>query len=87
MMVTMAGLQVFIVRFFFQGARKGMFCCLIVGELELTLWQVMCERYNLQHFAFIDYFINTGYCYNHCRSLLTEGMPTKPRMDAIVIKL
>lgn len=24
MMVTMAGLQVFIVRFFFQGARKGM---------------------------------------------------------------
>jgi hypothetical protein len=25
MMVSMAGLQVFIVRFFFQGARKGMF--------------------------------------------------------------
>jgi len=25
MMVGMAGLQVFIVRFFFQGARKGMF--------------------------------------------------------------
>lgn len=32
LMVAMAGLQVFIVRFFFQGARKGMLlsiqCCL-----------------------------------------------------------
>lgn len=26
MMISMAGLQVFIVRFFFQGARKGKFC-------------------------------------------------------------
>lgn len=25
MMISMAGLQVFVVRFFFQGARKGMF--------------------------------------------------------------
>lgn len=27
MMITMAGLQVFIVRFFFQGARKGTYLC------------------------------------------------------------
>lgn len=26
MMVCMAGLQVFVVRFFFQGARKGAYC-------------------------------------------------------------
>lgn len=30
MMVTMAGLQVFIVRFFFQGARKGIFFCTLI---------------------------------------------------------
>ena len=29
MMVSMAGLQVFVVRFFFQGARKGMFVCFL----------------------------------------------------------
>ncbi len=32
-MVTMAGLQVFIVRFFFQGARKGTFCLRVLREL------------------------------------------------------
>lgn len=30
MMVSMAGLQVFIVRFFFQGARKGMFILVLL---------------------------------------------------------
>lgn len=29
MMVSMAGLQVFVVRFFFQGARKGEFVSLL----------------------------------------------------------
>lgn len=33
MMVSMAGLQVFVVRFFFQGARKGMFGTRIRVEL------------------------------------------------------
>lgn len=31
MMVSMAALQVFVVRFFFQGARKGMFCIRVVS--------------------------------------------------------
>ncbi len=35
-MVGMAGLQVFVVRFFFQGARKGelTFSCLLLGFWE-----------------------------------------------------
>lgn len=37
MMVTMAGLQVFIVRFFFQGARKGEYFCTI---MTLRRWYV-----------------------------------------------
>jgi hypothetical protein len=48
MMVTMAGLQVFIVRFFFQGARKGRFTLLRAGDgalvgYLLTLLQDMCK--------------------------------------------
>ena len=47
-MVTMAGLQVFIVRFFFQGARKGRFTLLRAGDgalvgYLLTLLQDMCK--------------------------------------------
>ena len=36
MMVTMAGLQVFIVRFFFQGARKGMSRVSCVDRVKIT---------------------------------------------------
>ena len=48
MMVTMAGLQVFIVRFFFQGARKGRFTLFRAGDRALvgyllTLLQDMCK--------------------------------------------
>jgi hypothetical protein len=35
MMVSMAALQVFVVRFFFQGARKGTFLSAYLVELDL----------------------------------------------------
>ena len=46
MMVGMAGLQVLVVRFFFQGARKGMLLYLVIFQLGMhgltdTLSQVM----------------------------------------------
>lgn len=37
MMVSMAGLQVFVVRFFFQGARKGTFIWFFWLEVVLTM--------------------------------------------------
>jgi hypothetical protein len=37
MMVSMAALQVFVVRFFFQGARKGMFISYSVG-FQSGIW-------------------------------------------------
>ncbi|KUL92428.1 hypothetical protein ZTR_02246 [Talaromyces verruculosus] len=39
MMVSMAGLQVFIVRFFFQGARKGRWFCEITNRDGLKIFQ------------------------------------------------
>ncbi len=63
MMVSMAGLQVFVVRFFFQGARKGMFYkprrvwtqCLdsYWGRSRLTHQQVTCDEHesnNMMHY-------------------------------------
>ena len=44
MMVTMAGLQVFTVRFFFQGARKGTFLDAVAEKLLANHPQVMCKR-------------------------------------------
>lgn len=42
LMICMAGLQVFIVRFFFQGARKGEFLVLYIvfGETWVNRWGV-----------------------------------------------
>lgn len=39
MMVSMAALQVFVVRFFFQGARKGTFCFLS----SIVQWKVVID--------------------------------------------
>ena len=39
-MVCMAGLQVFIVRFFFQGARKGELECSVSRKLDVLLMSV-----------------------------------------------
>lgn len=36
MIVSMAGLQVFVVRFFFQGARKGMYCISLVATVSFV---------------------------------------------------
>lgn len=44
-MVCMAGLQVFIVRFFFQGARKGIE---IVGSSRLSMLTCGQDMYNLR---------------------------------------
>lgn len=45
MMVSMAGLQVFVVRFFFQGARKGMFSLLTCVVMVVMLTgQDMCDE-------------------------------------------
>jgi hypothetical protein len=41
MMVSMAGLQVFVVRFFFQGARKGTFSFAYVG-METAPYLIYC---------------------------------------------
>jgi hypothetical protein len=41
MMVSMAGLQVFVVRFFFQGARKGTFSLAYVG-METAPYLIYC---------------------------------------------
>ena len=48
LMVCMAGLQVFIVRFFFQGARKGK-SCISPWDVRLTQEQVTCKH---QHRSF-----------------------------------
>jgi len=53
MMVAMAGLQVFIVRFFFQGARKGKFLD-AKGEVEcewLTWSRLRVKRFH----RFVEY--------------------------------
>ena len=42
LMVCMAGLQVFIVRFFFQGARKGNVCSYLVLSKTLTSRKRLC---------------------------------------------
>ena len=43
MMVTMAGLQVFIVRFFFQGARKGELSCIGTASTQDEHWLIDCR--------------------------------------------
>lgn len=48
MMATMAGLQVFTVRYFFQGARKGTSLCMVAPKIVANKWQVMCRRLPLQ---------------------------------------
>ena len=46
LMISMAGLQVFIVRFFFQGARKGMSASVLACDITITdlSQQDMCDR-------------------------------------------
>jgi emp24/gp25L/p24 family/GOLD len=49
MMVGMAGLQVLVVRFFFQGARKGLYCSLLCLDemLANSFGQAMCEFFDM----------------------------------------
>lgn len=42
LMVCMAGLQVFVVRFFFQGARKGEWCDDLFRGGEANVWGRLC---------------------------------------------
>ncbi len=56
-MISMAGLQVFIVRFFFQGARKGMSASVLACDITITdsSQQDMCDR--LDSYPLYSYLI------------------------------
>lgn len=59
-MVAMAGLQVFIVRFFFQGARKGTLIPFMVRDIVNAAYRLcMIETHNptaFLHFWALDFY-------------------------------
>ena len=74
-MVCMAGLQVFIVRFFFQGARKGEFGAILIWGLEdlLTWVHRVCMNMGMVHWRgrallYVDIFCRFQYPVLGCGS-------------------